>query len=1132
MAARAPGWTMRFPMKRSLARPATLAAAAAFILAAGALQWQPASAAPAAPGAAAADGPGAASYFDLARKDCLGTAANTGSKVWYTVADGVLSDVYEPTVDNTNVETLQYVVTDGSSFTDLQTRDMTYTVAADPAGLRCTITSTDAKHGFQLVTAYITDPQRDTVLMNTRIQPVRGSGTDVGQLRVYARLDAHVNGDGGGGTQNAGGNTGVIDPRTGIPVIYRTSTTTEAANRSYAVPTYMAMTATSAGQASVGYAGTASDGLTQLDGAHALTATTSAADGHIVATENVTPPRGSGTFTLALGFGRSRQQAVDTATASLRTPFPLAALAYARTWAAYDRTLNAPPRSVPGQSAQTVRRTYYLDANVLKASEDKTFPGAVVASLASPWGQAINAGDDVNGEPVYYGSYREVFSRDSYEAFTGFLADGDLATARAQVRFLLDDQQLPTGEIPRNSLLNGKAAPDTGGDQLDETAYPILMAYLSGLGGDDALWTGHLKPAADFLVAHGPSFGVERWEEQSGYSPSTIAAEIAGLTAAAVIAAQHHDAAGARVYQATADDFQRSVPGWTVTSTGPDSTSPYFLRLSKTGDPNAAITYNLGNGGPTSAQDTVIDGGFQELVRLGELSPASAVFKNSLSVLDSTISVKTPSGTGYYRYGTGAANGSADGYGDCSTVNSQTSCSTDGEPWPTTDTGTGHLWPVLSGERGESAIAEGDPSQASALLSFMINSASGEGLVPEQVWEDPGLTASPYGSDPTTASIGFTDGQAAGSASPLTWAQAQELRLIVDLGTGRDTDTPAITTARYVTHGAPAATSVTITAPASGATIEGGSTTVSGTAAAGATVDIETQDTDTGAAATTVTATADASGAYSAPVAIGFGTNVITVASTAAGATGRAQTSVIGDVSGGTTVLSATDPTGDDNGPGTYQYPTSSSYSPGSWDLTGFQVITAGSEVYLRTSLATLAPTFGSVDGAQLLDIYVHDPAATSTSTAAAYPSRNYTIAPADAWSERLEIQGFASPVWVNASGGQVGTPTAVVASTVAKTITIALPESEFGTPASGWTFTVAITGQNGFNADQAISFTTNPGAFTLGVCPVGGREPICALPPGSVPEVMDTITPAGVSQATELNPVNGPVVLQGVTVP
>jgi len=1105
-------------MKRPAKRSAALATAAALALFAASVQPVQSALASSsspgsgiAPGPAASGGPGGSSYFDLARKDCLGTAQNTASKVWYTVADGVLSDVYEPTIDNSDVQTLQYAVTDGSSWTDLQTRDMTYTVQADPTGMQCTITSTDAKHGFELVTTYVTDPQRDTVLMNTRIAPTKGSATDVGKLKIYASLDAHVNGDGGGGSQNAGGNTGVIDAKSGIPVVYSANTTTEAANRTYAVPTYMAMAASSQGLASVGYEDTASDGLTQLDSSYALTQTTSANNGHIVATEDVTPRFGND-FTLALGFGRTQQQSVDTATTSLRTPFWQSAQAYTDSWYAYDRSLNRPPASVRGQSEQTIVKTYFLDANVLKASEDKTFPGAVVASLASPWGQSINAGDDVNGQPVYYGSYREIFSRDSYEAFTGFLADGDLATARAQVEFLFDEQQLPTGEIPRNSLLNGKAAPDTGGDQLDETADPILMAYLAGLGGNDALWTEHIKPAADFLVAHGPSYGVERWEEQSGYSPSTIAAEIAGLTAAVAIAKEHGDTADAAVYQATADDFQRNVENWTVTTNGPDSSSPYFLRLSKTGDPNASTSYSLSNGGPTVAQDTVIDGGFQELVRLGELSPSDPAFQNSLNVLDSTISVNTPTGTGYYRYGTDAADGSADGYGDCSTTNSQTSCTTDGEPWPTTDTGTGHLWPVLSGERGESAIAEDDPTEASSMLSFMINSASGEGLVPEQVWEDPDLAASPYGSDPTTASIGFTDGQAAGSASPLTWAQSQELRLIVDLGTGKDTDTPAITTARYVTHGAPAATTVAITAPASGATIEGSTTTVTGTAAPGATVDIETQDTDTAAAATTVATT--------------------TAGATTAGATGYTQTSVVGDVTGGTTVLDVTAAAGNGNGPGTYQYPTASAYAPGSFDLTGFQVITSGGEVYLRASLANLVPTFGSVDGAQLLDIYVHDPSATSTSTAAAYPTRNYTIAPADAWSERLEIQGFASPVWVDPSGQQVGTPTAVVASTVADTITIALPESEFGTPASGWTFTLGLTGQDGYSPDQAIPFTPTAGGYTFGVCPANGTEAICSLSPSSVPEVMSTITPPGVSQDTELDPTLGPVVLQGVTVP
>ncbi|QMU68787.1 glucodextranase DOMON-like domain-containing protein [Streptacidiphilus sp. P02-A3a] len=1126
-------------MTRHSRRAAATAAAAALSLlaaGAGAAHAAPAArraAASIAPGAVATGAPGAASSFDLARKDCLGTARNTTSKVWYTVADGVLSDVYEPTVDNTDVSTLQYLVTDGSTFTDLQTRDMTYTVQSDESGMACTVTSTDAEHGYRLRTVYVTDPLRDTVLMHTSLSALPGSHVDVRALRVYARLDAHVNGDGGGGSQNGGANTGVVDAGSRTAVVYSDNTVTQAANRTYAVPTYMDLAADTAGTASVGYAGTAGDGLTELDATHTLTpVSTSAPDGHIVATEDVTPRQG-GSITLALGFGRTQAQSVATAAASLRTPFDQIERAYTDGWRGYDDSLLRPPSSLPGIPAATVRRTYYLDADVLKASEDKTFPGAIVASLASPWGQAVNAGTLVGGEPVYYGSYREVFGRDLYEAFTGLMADGDVATARATTLFLLDEQQLPTGEIPRNSLVNGRAAPDTGGDQLDETAYPILMAYLSGLSGDDALWSRHLKPAADFLVSHGPAYGVERWEEQSGYSPSTIAAEIAGLTAASAIAARHGDRADAQLYQATADDFQRQIKDWTVTSTGPDSGSPYFIRLSKTGDPNATTSYSLGNGGPAPSQDAVIDGGFQELVRLGELPPNDPDFTNSLSVLDKQLSVSTPSGTGYYRYGDSAATGSADGYGDCSTTNSQTSCTTPGQPWPTTDTGTGHVWPVLSGERAESAIATGDRATAASLLSFMIKSASGVGLVPEQVWEDPDLPASPYGSDPTTASIGFTDGQAAGSASPLTWAQAQELRLITDLGQGRAVDRPALTTARYVTHGAPGTAAVTLTSPSSGATVEAATATVTGSTTPGAAVVVQADDTDTGAAANTVSTRADATGAFSVPVAVGFGSDQITVAATTAtGATGYARTSVTGDITGGTSVLDVTDPSGDDNGPGSYQYPTDSAFTPGSFDLTRFQVITQGGTVYLRTTLKSLTPTFGNTMGAQLLDIYVHDPAAEATSTAAPYPTRDYSIAPADAWNERLEVQGFAAPVWVNAVGGQVGTPTAVVASTASDSITVALPESAFGTPTSGWTFTLALAGQDGYSPDLARAFAATPQPYSFGVCPVGGTARICSADPGTVAKVMDTITPPGVSQATELDSSRGPVVLQGVTVP
>jgi glucoamylase len=1087
------------------------------------------------PDVVAPGAPGAPSHFDLARKDCVGTAANTGSKVWYTVAGGALSDVYERAIDNTNVSTLQYIVTDGSTFTDLQTRDMTYTVSADPTGMACTVTATDSEHGYQLITTYITDPASDTVLMNTRLAALPGSGTNVAGLRLYARLDAHVNGNGGGGSDNAGGNTGVVDTSTGskVPVIYSTNTVTNAVNRDYAVPTYMALDASvSSPAASVGYAGSVSDGLTQLDLDRALTPYDSAPDGHITATEEVTPTRGH-SVTLALGFGRDQASAVATAQRSLRLPFLTAELRYLHGWFRYDAGLRPPFGDLSSAGVRRDRGAilhYYLSANVIKASVDKTFPGAIVASLASPWGQSVPAGVFANGAPSYFGSYREVFARGLYEAFTGLLVDGDLAAARAATLFLFDRQQQANGSMPRNSLLNGKTAPDTGGTQLDETSYPIVMALQAGLGGNGALWRDHIRPAADFVVAHGPSFGVERWEEQTGYSPSTIAAEIAGLTAASVIAKEHGDQARARVYQATADDFQRNIKSWTVTTSGPDGPN-YFIRLSKTGDPNAAISCNLGNGGPTLDQRAVVDGGFQELVRLGELPVSEPAVQASLGVWDKQIAVSTPSGTGYYRYGNSAAQGSADGYGDCYQP-SQTTCSTVGAPWAPTGIGTGHLWPVLSGERAESDVAGGNLADAASLLTAIENFSSGVGLVPEQAWENPDLPASPFGSDPLTASIGFTDGKAAGSASPLTWAQAQELRLILALATGHTPETPQFTTQRYVAHGPPGALNVTITAPANGSTLAATSTAVTGTTAPGAKVTIESQDTTSGAPSSVTSMKAAKDGSFSATVPIGFGSNAITVGASehGLGSTGYAQVTVSNE-GGGSTVLDVTDPSGDDNGPSTYQYPTSGDFQPGAFDLSRFQVLSDGTTAYLRATVANLAATFGVVGGAQLLDVYVHVPGAATTSTAAAFPQRNYTIASSGAWSQRLEVQGFASPVWQDASGNSAGTAQ-VLMSQSDGTITIALPEAQFGTPSTGWGFTVVLTGQDGFSPDQARGFAPTPQPFQFGVCAPNGTAPICSVDPGTVPKAVDVITPSDVSQSTELDPTLGPVVIQPVTIP
>ena len=274
----------------------------------------------AAPGATAADGPGALSHFDLARKDCLGTARNTTSKVWYTVANGVLSDVYFPTADNTNVETLQFVVTDGKTFTDLQSRDTTYTVQSlDARSLDCRTTSTAKSGRYQIVTDYLTDPSRNTVVMRTKFTPLIG---DLATYNLYVRYDPSINGNGGGGAGNGGGDTGIVDTSTGhaLPVAFDTNTASQASNRTYATPVFSALDAsTPFTQVSNGFAGAASDGLRQLDGAHSLTATfANATNGNLVQTTAVNLSRG-GNFTIALGFGTTQADATAAAEGTLST---------------------------------------------------------------------------------------------------------------------------------------------------------------------------------------------------------------------------------------------------------------------------------------------------------------------------------------------------------------------------------------------------------------------------------------------------------------------------------------------------------------------------------------------------------------------------------------------------------------------------------------------------------------------------------------------------------------------------------------------------------------------------------------------------------------------------------------------
>ncbi len=1080
-------------------------------------------------------GPGEMSHFGLARKDCLGTARNGTSKVWFTVAGGVLSDVYYPTVDNTNNETLQFIVTDGSTFADLQSRDMTYQVSAlDRSGMACRVTSRD-KHGrYTLTTDYYTDPNHNSVVMRTRLKASKGNP----RYQLYARFDGTINGNGGGGDatdQNAGADDAVIDTSTGspVPVSSDTNTATIAANRDYATPVYAALRADRPFlKASSGYVGTPSDGLTQLDAARRLTATYGTATrGNVVQIAQL-DVNGGRPATLALGFGASKATAIATAGLTARSDTGRMLDAYRAGWQQYDRKLKPPaqPSSLTKAERRQLAATYYLSANVLKASEDKTFAGAIVASLASPWGQAVAAGTK---ELTYFGSYREVFARDLYETFTGLLATGDVNTAKATVRFLFERQQLPDGSMPRNSLINGKVAPDSFGTQLDEVAYPILMARTVGLT-DKAFYEAHIKRAADFVVSRGPSFGSERWEEQSGYSPSTIAAEIAGLTAAGAIAELNGDAAGARLYRATADHYQRNVKKWAVTSNGPLSQYPYFIRLSKNGDPDADTKYNLGNGGPDADQRAVIDAGFLELPRLGVLPADDPDVARTLPLVDSVIKRTTENEQSYfYRYGVNTP-GTEDGYGDCH-IGDPTDCTVEGKPWAgecgaqPQNKGSGHVWPVLSAERAEHEIATDNSGAAPRLWLGMAKTASGIGLIPEQAWENADIAASPLGTPPECASIGFENGKAAGSASPLTWSAASFVRLSTNIRSDSVSETPVDTTKRYIAQAPPAATTVTITGPADGALIPNAPLTVSGSAAPGATVDVIAINTDNEGATASGTTTADGNGAFSVQLTPPAGTLSITaVATTPYGATGFTQVTVVNDVVPGTLITEVADPAGDDNGPGTYIYPSASDFKPGAYDLRNVQIFDAGSNVVFRVQTADLTPTFGSALGAQLVDLYITNPTGGETSTAASFPQRNYTLA--TGWNRLIEAQGFGQR-FVNGVGATVGTASIRgVQQTRYITITVT-KEALGGTPTSGWSVAVVLTGQDGFSSDQARGFTPTGEPYQFGVCAAGGASPICAVDPASVPKAVDILTPTGVSQAEVLDPTQPPVVVPAISI-
>lgn len=505
----------------------------------------------------ASDGPGGAAAWTTGDKLAVGTSADTASKVWFTVAKGITSEIFYPRLDVPNMQDMQYVVTDGSTFVDLE-RDATDHVVSmpDEKALEYTVTNTDrrATPKYRITNTYITDPSQNTLLIRTRFQSLDG-----GTYRLYLLENPSM--AGGGANDNAWwdpANAALLS--SGTEALFGSPMTVVSALKVASPNGFVAH--------DNGYAGRASDCYVDLNANKVLDNQFDniAGNGNVVQCGQIGNIGTDTTFTVALGYGSDAASALDAANASLAAGFADREAAYRGGWEGYVNGLRAAPASVSGDTRR--RRAYYVAAMALHAAEDKTFPGASVAGFATPWGDFTN-GDNLND------GYHRVWGRDLYQQATGLMVAGDSAQGLRMARFMWNDQYIGTdtpgngttyqsGSFPRYSPVSGirGATPQQLGccEQLDQDAFAILLAWMTGLT-DNATYQ-KIKTTANHIQTAGPDT-TERWEEQSGKSPSSIAAEIAGLVAAADIARQNNDTASATAWEATADRGSHSPPWWT-----------------------------------------------------------------------------------------------------------------------------------------------------------------------------------------------------------------------------------------------------------------------------------------------------------------------------------------------------------------------------------------------------------------------------------------------------------------------------------------------------------------------------------------------------------------------------------------
>jgi glucoamylase len=688
--------------------------------------------------------PGAKSHWFSSRKEGVGRACSFQSRIWFTIGEGILSEIFYPRIDQPCTEAMGMIVTAGENFFSEERVDTESTVHWAKTGVPAfEIINVHRGKRYRIRKKIIADPVGDLIYQMTYFEALVGDVTD---YRLYAFLAPHLADEGKH-------NSACLDNYKGDEMLFAHSETAA-----------LGLSCSNGWTArSVGFVG-ASDGWLDLSKHKRMEwHYDTAKDGNVALTGEVKLNQENACL-LTIGFGRDMLEAGQRARAGMVQNFEATWKRYVDEWASWQASIT------PLDEAEVESRLFRKSAAVLRSHEAAEFPGGMVASLSVPWGSVQ--------EQKHAAGYHVSWARDCSQSALGVLALGDAASSRRTLGYL-ETVQEADGHWPQAMWIDGSAY--WSAIQVDSIAAPAILYEtlraeneLSAVDLTQA-WP-MLRKLGGFICRNGPITEQDRWEQASGFSPYTLALAVAALVIVARAAEENHERDFAAYLRETADAWNAQIESWTYCCGGQLARSlglpGYFCRIvpaSTAGVPQFSKKYALDS--ELSKEEEareVVSPDVWGLVRYGLRPAHDPRIVATTQVIDSTLKVETPSGPVWHRF-------NADGYGETK----------EGEPF--SKVGVGRAWPLLTGERAHYELAAGRPDEAKKLFQALENFAGDSGMLPEQVWDVADMPEKKL----------FL-GRPTGSARPLAWAHSEHVQLLRSLRDQRVFNTPGVVRERYV----------------------------------------------------------------------------------------------------------------------------------------------------------------------------------------------------------------------------------------------------------------------------------------------------------------------------------------------